>query len=209
MSSDDLPENHGGDEQARTRVPVLVSGGGPVGLTTALELAFHGIPCLVVEPRTKVEHSRPRAKTVSVRSMELLRRTGAAAEIRRRAPLPVSWSSDIRFCWNVVGTEITRITEALGLDLTGTDVCSEAGQQITQPLVEEVLRDLAGRSGLIDVVYGSRVSGLDLSGPLPRAVVTDAQGRGTTVEADYVVGADGGHRSRTGDRPSQEHLPPS
>ena len=32
-----------------TRVPVLISGAGPVGLSLAIELAYHGIRCLVVE----------------------------------------------------------------------------------------------------------------------------------------------------------------
>ena len=32
-----------------TRVPVLIAGAGPVGLSLAIELAYRGIRCLVVE----------------------------------------------------------------------------------------------------------------------------------------------------------------
>ena len=37
--------------EVRRRTPVLIIGGGPVGLATALELSQHGIGCIVVEPR--------------------------------------------------------------------------------------------------------------------------------------------------------------
>ena len=45
----------------RRRTPVLVIGGGPVGLGTAIELAQHDIACIVVEPRADVSWLRPRA----------------------------------------------------------------------------------------------------------------------------------------------------
>ena len=67
---------------------VLIAGGGPVGLATALELGRRGIACVVVEPRTSVTHARPRCKTVNVRTMEHLRRWGLAERLRERAPLP-------------------------------------------------------------------------------------------------------------------------
>ncbi|MGH3271983.1 MAG: FAD-dependent monooxygenase, partial [Trebonia sp.] len=57
---------------------VLVAGGGPAGLAAATELSVRGIGCLVIEPRPEVSHKRPRAKTSSVRTMELLRRWGLA-----------------------------------------------------------------------------------------------------------------------------------
>ena len=86
------PVSESGEATAMIATSVLVVGGGPVGLTTALELAHHGVPSVVVEPRVVVDHRRPRAKTTSARSMELFRRTGVADEIRRRAALPVEWS---------------------------------------------------------------------------------------------------------------------
>ena len=46
--------------------PVLIVGGGPVGLSCAVELAHHGVASLVLERRPEVSHLRPRAKTISV-----------------------------------------------------------------------------------------------------------------------------------------------
>jgi 2-polyprenyl-6-methoxyphenol hydroxylase-like FAD-dependent oxidoreductase len=171
--------------------PVVVVGGGPVGLTFALELAYHGVASLVIEPRAVVEHSRPRAKTTSARSMELFRRTGAAAEIRRRARLPVDWSQSVRFCTTVSGLDIAWLDDVLGLELSGSDLTSEAAQQVTQPVVEEALRELIGRNPLVSTRFGAAVTAVDLSAPRPVVTMTDADGTASTIEADYVVGADG------------------
>ena len=51
-------------------LPVLIVSGGPVELYAALELDHHGVPVTLIEPRTVVEHSRPRAKTTSARGRD-------------------------------------------------------------------------------------------------------------------------------------------
>ena len=64
-----------------TQVPVLIVGGGVVGLTASLFLAGHGIRPLLVErhPGTSIH---PRARGVNGRTMELLRELGLEADVR-------------------------------------------------------------------------------------------------------------------------------
>ncbi|NDE01930.1 MAG: pyridoxal-phosphate dependent enzyme [Gammaproteobacteria bacterium] len=63
-----------------TDVPVLVVGGGPVGLTLAIDLAHRGQRVLLVEQRDgPSEH--PKATLLGSRSMELFRRWGLDEEI--------------------------------------------------------------------------------------------------------------------------------
>ncbi|MGW0802350.1 FAD-dependent monooxygenase [Nonomuraea sp. NPDC002799] len=168
-------------------VPVLIAGGGPVGLATAVELAHHGIQSLVVEPRETVSWLRPRAKTTSARSMELLRRWGLAETVRARAPLAVSWSDEAVFVTSLLGREIARIGGCFGLDLVGSDLAAEPGQQVPQPLIEEVLREAAGDA----LLTGWQVAGLreDAGGVTVR--ITSADGDEREVRAQYVVGCDG------------------
>ena len=135
-------------------VTVLIVGGGPVGLSCAVELAHHGVPSLVLERRPEVSHLRPRAKTTSARTMEHFRRWGIAEEIRRRAGLPVEWSDAAVFCTALTGREITRITGCFGLDLTGSELVAEAGQQVAQPVVEEVLREKLAASDVAGLALG-------------------------------------------------------
>jgi 2-polyprenyl-6-methoxyphenol hydroxylase-like FAD-dependent oxidoreductase len=67
-----------------TEVPVLVAGGGPVGLVTALELQSRGIQTLVIE-RNPGTTQHPKMDVTNSRSMEHFRRLGVAERIRDAA----------------------------------------------------------------------------------------------------------------------------
>src|SRR5580704_10686460 len=140
-------------------VPVLIAGGGPVGLATAMELSRHGIRSAVIEPRPEVAWLRPRAKTVSARTMEHFRRWGLAGELRDRSPLKVGWSSDIVFCTTLTGREVYRFHDAFGLGLTGSERVAEPGQQAPQPVVEQLLREVAAADPNTELITGWRVTG--------------------------------------------------
>jgi 2-polyprenyl-6-methoxyphenol hydroxylase-like FAD-dependent oxidoreductase len=179
-----------------TRVPVLISGGGPVGLAAAMELNLHGVACAVIEPRPGVNWLRPRAKTVSARTMEYFRRWGLAQQLRKEAPLKVDWSSDVVFCTTLTGREITRFHDAFGLGLAQADLVAEPGQQAPQPLVEQILREAVQASEHARLFTGWRVTaaarnGATQTGDPVTVTIRDKDGRENTVEADYVLGCDG------------------
>ncbi len=170
--------------------PVLIAGGGPVGLAAAVELGRRGIDCLVIEPRSDVSHARPRCKTINVRSMEHLRRWGIADRLRERAPLPVAWSQAIVFCTTLTGYELSRFSGVLGLRLEG-DRFPELGQQAPQYVLEELLREVAGELGSCSLVTGMRVVGVQHDEDEARVTVVDAAGTAEIVTAGYVLGCDG------------------
>jgi putative polyketide hydroxylase len=62
-------------------IPVLISGGGPVGLTASLLLSRHGVRSLLVErhPGTALT---PKARGINARTMEIFRQCGIDAAIR-------------------------------------------------------------------------------------------------------------------------------
>jgi len=170
--------------------PVLIAGGGPVGLALAVELGLRGVECVVVEPRPQPTRLRPRAKTLNARTMEHARRWGLASRLRAAAPLPVSWSQDVSFCTSFLGTEITRFTGVLGLADDGDS--PERGQQMPQYVLEEVLREVATELPTVDLRVGWRLQSLSGAGPGPVHVkLCDPAGETVSVAADYVVGADG------------------
>jgi 2-polyprenyl-6-methoxyphenol hydroxylase-like FAD-dependent oxidoreductase len=181
-------------------VPVLIAGGGPVGLATALELSRHGVRSAVIEPRPDVAWLRPRAKTVSARTMEHFRRWGLAGELRARSPLAVSWSSDIVFCTTLTGREVYRFHDAFGLGLAGSDRVAEPGQQAPQPVVEQLLREVAAADPNTDLITGWRVTGATQAGDRVQVTAVPADGPAgpsgpdpapVTIEAGYVAGCDG------------------
>lgn len=169
---------------------VLVAGGGPVGLATAVELGRRGIECLVIEPRAEVSHARPRCKTVNVRTMEHLRRWGLADRLREAAPLPVAYSQDIVFCTSLTGHELSRFSGVLGLAPEG-DRFPEVGQQAPQYVIEELLREVVQGLPSCTLMTGHRVTGLQQDHDSVQVQVQDGTGGGAVVTAEYVVGCDG------------------
>jgi 2-polyprenyl-6-methoxyphenol hydroxylase-like FAD-dependent oxidoreductase len=171
--------------------PVLIAGGGPAGLAAAAELAFHGVASTVIEPRPTVSALRPRAKTTSVRTMEHFRRWGIADTVRAAAPLKPDWSDQVIFCRSLDGEVVTSFANAFGLGPETLEISPERGQQIPQPLVEEVLREHVQASPLVTLRLGSRLTALTQAANEVTATIEDEHGLMTRFSADYLIGCDG------------------
>ena len=179
------------DVTAPASTAVLIAGGGPSGLAAAAELSLHGIGCVLIEPRQQVSHRRPRAKTTSIRTMEHLRRWGLADQLRAAAPLKVAWSQRVIFCRSLSGARITEFDGAFGLTTERDSRFAEPGQQVPQPVVEQVLRaHLTGRPG-VDLRFGHAVTALAQEDGRVTVTVRAADGAEYLLRARYVLGCDG------------------
>ena len=68
-----LPSQH----PAQERKKVVIAGSGPAGMVTALELARHGVPCVVLTSELQFSQGS-RAIVFTRRSMEILQQVGTA-----------------------------------------------------------------------------------------------------------------------------------
>src|SRR5580704_19455287 len=75
---------------------VLIVGGGPVGLTLAMDLAQRGVDVTLVEMRSAGEPPKVSCNHVSARTMETFRRLGIASVVRT-AGLPADYPNDVAF----------------------------------------------------------------------------------------------------------------
>lgn len=175
---------------------VLIAGGGPVGLVAATELGMRGIDCVVLEPRETVSFLRPRAKTTSVRSMELFRRWGLADRIRAVAKLPVSWSQEVVICTSLLGPEVARFENCFGLSEDKIPLFAESSQQVPQPFVEKVLREALADLPCVTFAAGWLLDSLTEFASEVRVDAVARDGSRQGITAQYVLGCDGGD-SRT------------
>ena len=171
---------------------VLVVGGGPVGLSLALELGRRGIRAILVEQNPRHSYS-PRAKTTNVRSMEHMRRWGLAGKVRDASPLPPDYPSDIVFSTRLFGHHVTTIRNAFDTARTPrNDLYAEPAQWIPQYKIEAVLRDAAAAEPTVALRAGLRLDTLTTTDDGVTATVTDVTTDAPeTLRVGYVVGADG------------------
>lgn len=66
---------------APRRYPVVIVGGGPVGMGLALELGLHGVACAVIEPRDDPGRI-PKGQNLTQRTLEHFSRWGVEPQIR-------------------------------------------------------------------------------------------------------------------------------
>ena len=89
--------------------PVIIVGGGPVGLAAALELARLDIPSVVLEQHDSTSR-HPKTRYFNTRTMEIARGWGPVIYPRLRGiDTPPGWKNPIRFLDAVVGRELGRI----------------------------------------------------------------------------------------------------
>lgn len=122
-------------------IPVLIVGGGLVGLSMSLFLAKAGISALLVErhPSTAIH---PRAMGMTPRTMEFFRNVGIVEAIRRIEP-SFSTDNNVLLVESLVGQEFDRLQEDIG-DLFNGPV---PGSAIAQDLLEPILRARAEELG--------------------------------------------------------------
>ncbi len=92
----------------RIHTKVLVVGGGPVGLTLAIDLAQRGIDVAVAEIRAGGTVPGVRCNHVSARTMEIFRRLGLVQAVSK-AGLPRDYPNDVAFRTTATGMELSRI----------------------------------------------------------------------------------------------------
>jgi 2-polyprenyl-6-methoxyphenol hydroxylase-like FAD-dependent oxidoreductase len=174
---------------ATLEVPVLIVGGGPVGLCSSLLLSRHGVPSLLVErhPGTSIH---PRARGVNMRTMEFFRVWGVEDAVRAAGSALVETGTVI-VTTTLAGAELSRIT--IGGAAPGADDASPARAcQCAQDALEPVLLAHARTYGHGTFRFHCALEDFTQDAEGVTAMLRDRQsGETTTVRARYLIAADG------------------
>jgi 2-polyprenyl-6-methoxyphenol hydroxylase-like FAD-dependent oxidoreductase len=171
-------------------VPVLIVGGGPVGLAVAGDLGWRGIACELIE-QTDGSITTPKMNEVNARSMEFCRRWGIADRVHD-CPFPADWPLDVVFVTNLAGYELGRLPRPPRNAPTNQAYGPERLQACSQTWFDPILRAFAGSFPGVRLRYRTRLESFEDRGDRVVADLTDLEsGARTRVTADYLVACDG------------------
>ncbi|MEF3365164.1 FAD-dependent monooxygenase [Methylocystis sp. 9N] len=173
--------------------PVLIVGGGLVGLSAAVFLAARGVPAVLVE-RHAGSSPLPRAMGFTTRTMELYRAVGLGDQIPQTPPgfghprrlkvesLAGKWASE-EVAW-------TPVVAGDGSSSSKVDysICTAAA--LAQDLLEPILRARAIELGA-DIRLTTRLMSFEKDEEGVTARMRQRDGQDYALRAQYVIAADG------------------
>ncbi len=177
---------------------VVIVGGGPVGLTLAIELGQQGVSCVLIDQRD-APGRLPKMERCNARTMENFRRLGIADEIRA-AGFDSALPMDVFICCEslvrppLVHHHYPSVDQlrARIRDTHDGSLPLEPYQLISQYTLEPLLRRIAERTPGVSVHFGHELTDLDQDEDSVTAIVRTAGGA-RTLRGAYLVGCDGGN----------------
>jgi 2-polyprenyl-6-methoxyphenol hydroxylase-like FAD-dependent oxidoreductase len=179
--------------------PVVIVGGGPVGMVLAMSLARLGVRSAVVNTETD-SNWRPKGSTHNARTMEHYRRLGLTPAIRR-VGMPADHPTDVGYFTALTGWELARLpmpseTEKMRrvAEASVTDQVPEPLFRSNQMYVERHLHTALKTFPSVAMRFGWLCTGYTDHGDRVTVEIENAaSGARQTLTCDYLVGCDGGH----------------
>jgi 2-polyprenyl-6-methoxyphenol hydroxylase-like FAD-dependent oxidoreductase len=160
----------------------IIVGAGPVGLTTAINLARLGIQVLVLERGQGIDQS-PRATSYQPCVMAEMEETGILEDVKKKAMI-----NNVLSFWIGSGPEKKQVAYVEKME--GGEKFP-AGINCGQPILAQTIMEHLLSRYEAEVRFGQRVEELSQSDSLVTVVCRDHDGKTTMYTCDYLVGADG------------------
>jgi len=176
-------------QTTRSNPTVAISGGGPVGMALAIDLALRGVAVVVFERRSEGARNLARANMTNVRSMEHFRRWGIADALRDNDPVSPLIKRDIAFVTRLTGHEIQRFANAYEWS-ERLPIAAEVAEWAPNEAIEKTLHDRIMTLPLIDLRLESEVESFCQDDDGVTIEVNTPAGRQTVI-AEYLVVAEG------------------
>ncbi len=177
------------DDGARD-APVLIVGGGMVGLSAATFLARQGIPSVAIE-RLKESSPLPRAAFFHMRTLEMFRSVGIEERVREHSLRDFVPEGAIVALESVSGRKLADIIPTLNEGVEAVSPCRRLF--LNQPSLEPILRARAREAGAT-VIQGAEVVGVNQDADGVHVTIKDVDTHEhRELHAKYLIAADGGH----------------
>ena len=174
--------------------PVLIVGGGPVGLALAGDLGWRGIGCVLIE-QSDGSIYQPRMDLVGIRTMEFCRRWGLVAAVEA-SPYPRDYAQDNVYLTSLTGYELGRERFPGIGQAPPPKESPQRRERCPQNMFDPILREFAESQKSVSLRYRTRLVSFTQESKkdsdLVTAVVENADsGAREEILARYIVGCDG------------------
>ena len=163
-------------------LPVAIVGAGPVGLTTALALAYHRIPFVLFEANADLS-TETKAGTTLTRTLEIWQRFGAASKVLTRA-MRVDEIGDIERASN-------RSRDSVKLHFLRDETRFPFVINLPQHEMEPALRDCLKESKYGAIQYRHRLTSFTQAPDKVSLEFETPEGK-KSIDACYLLACDGG-----------------
>jgi 2-polyprenyl-6-methoxyphenol hydroxylase-like FAD-dependent oxidoreductase len=175
--------------EAKTE-PVLIVGGGPVGLALAGDLGWRGISCVLIE-QSDGSIYQPRMDLVGIRTMEFCRRWGLVPAVEG-SPYPRDYPQDNIYLTSLTGYELGR-EHFPGIGQAPPPPQSpQRRERCPQNMFDPILKAFAEAQPGVTLRYRTRLLSFTQSADAVTAAVENAEtGAREEITAHFIVGCDG------------------
>ncbi len=178
----------------RLTTPVLIVGGGPVGLALALDLGRKGVDLVLVEARDGSVNV-PKMNMVNARSMEFCRRWGLAGRIKEIG-WPEDYENNAMFVTSLGGYELATFDYPSYARRGELPYTPEGSRRISQMIFDPMLAEATAKIPTVTRQYRTRMESFEQFPDRVEARLRNRDtGEETIVVADYLVGCDGAESS--------------
>ncbi len=176
---------------------VLIVGAGPVGLTLAVDLGRRGVRCILLEQKPAPQFL-PKMERCNARTMEIYRRLGIAQKVRD-AGFPREAPMDVFIVTSLIEPPLLHlpypsVAEAQAQIAACNDgsMPLEPYQLISQYTLEPLLKSVAETMPSVSLRFAREFLSFEQGANSVRAKVRGADGKVSELDAQYLVGCDGG-----------------
>jgi 2-polyprenyl-6-methoxyphenol hydroxylase-like FAD-dependent oxidoreductase len=170
------------------QAPVVIAGGGPVGMGLAIALALRGIRCIVVE-RHLTPQPIPKGQNLTQRTMEHFHAWGAEKALRAARTIPPEYGMGGMTAYGTLLGQYQH--DWLQRELVGRYYFT-GNERLPQYATEAVLRARAAELPAITTLYGWSAESVEQDADGVRvAIAARERGERRTLHGSYAVGCDG------------------
>jgi 2-polyprenyl-6-methoxyphenol hydroxylase-like FAD-dependent oxidoreductase len=176
---------------------VLIVGGGPVGLTLAVDLGKRGVRTMLIEQK-EAPQFLPKMERCNARTLEIFRRMGIADQVRA-AGLPAHVPMDVFIVLSLTRSPLLHLPyPSVEKAREQIRACNDGSlplepyQLISQYTLEPLLKSIAESLPSVSVRFGCRLETFAQDEGGVTARLRNSDRTGGVIRTAYMVGCDGG-----------------